>query len=71
VTYQIDNPQIAPTTRSRWASRTCRSATARGSTAWSWHPDGRDYIKNGKPVKIVGEPLFYEPIAVAVDKGDP
>ena len=30
-----------------------------------------DYIKNGAPLKIVGEPLFYEPIAVAVDKGDP
>ena len=29
-----------------------------------------EYIKTGKPVKIVGEPLFYEPIAVAVDKGD-
>jgi polar amino acid transport system substrate-binding protein len=29
-----------------------------------------EYIKNGKPVKIVGQPLFYEPIAVAVDKGD-
>jgi polar amino acid transport system substrate-binding protein len=30
-----------------------------------------EYIKAGKPVKIVGDPLFYEPIAVAVDKGDP
>jgi len=30
-----------------------------------------DYIRNGKPVKIVGQPLFYEPISIAVDKGDP
>src|SRR5262249_62385067 len=30
-----------------------------------------DYIKNGKPVKMLGQPLFYEPIAVAIDKGDP
>ena len=30
-----------------------------------------DYINNGAPLKIVGDPLFYEPIAVAVDKGDP
>jgi polar amino acid transport system substrate-binding protein len=29
-----------------------------------------EYLKNGKPVKIVGEPLFYEPVAVAIDKGD-
>jgi polar amino acid transport system substrate-binding protein len=30
-----------------------------------------EYIKSGKPVKIVGDPLFFEPIAVAFDKGDP
>ncbi|MGH6931913.1 MAG: transporter substrate-binding domain-containing protein [Dongiaceae bacterium] len=30
-----------------------------------------DYIKNGKPLKLVGEALFAEPIAVAIDKGDP
>jgi len=29
------------------------------------------YIKDGKPVKTLGEPLFYEPVAVAIDKGDP
>jgi polar amino acid transport system substrate-binding protein len=28
-------------------------------------------IKAGKPVKIVGDPVFMEPIAVAIDKGDP
>jgi polar amino acid transport system substrate-binding protein len=26
------------------------------------------YIDSGKPVKIVGDPVFYEPLAVAVDK---
>jgi polar amino acid transport system substrate-binding protein len=31
----------------------------------------KDYIKTGKPVKVVGKPLFYEPTAVAIDKGDP
>ena len=30
-----------------------------------------DYIKGGKPVKILGQPLFYEPVSIAVDKGDP
>jgi polar amino acid transport system substrate-binding protein len=29
------------------------------------------YIAYGRPLKIVGEPLFAEPVAVAVDKGDP
>ncbi|MDZ4735916.1 MAG: transporter substrate-binding domain-containing protein [Rhodospirillaceae bacterium] len=28
-------------------------------------------IKAGKPLKIVGDPVFMEPIAVAIDKGDP
>jgi polar amino acid transport system substrate-binding protein len=31
----------------------------------------QDYIKAGKPLKVVGKPLFYEPISVAIDKGDP
>jgi polar amino acid transport system substrate-binding protein len=26
------------------------------------------YIDSGKPVKVVGDPVFYEPLAVAVDK---
>jgi polar amino acid transport system substrate-binding protein len=30
-----------------------------------------DQIKNGGPFKFVGEPLFDEPIAIAIDKGDP
>ncbi len=29
-----------------------------------------DAIKNGYPLKVVGDPVFYEPLAVAVDKGD-
>ena len=28
-------------------------------------------IKSGQPLRVVGEPAFYEPLAVAVDKGDP
>lgn len=28
-------------------------------------------INAGKPLKIVGDPVFMEPIAVAIDKGDP
>lgn len=28
-------------------------------------------IEAGKPIKIIGEPLFYEPLAIATDKGDP
>ena len=27
-------------------------------------------IDSGLPMKVVGDPVFYEPLAVAVDKGD-
>ena len=26
------------------------------------------YIDEGNPVKIVGDPVFYEPLSVAIDK---
>ena len=28
-------------------------------------------IENGYPLRIVGDPVFFEPLAVAIDKGDP
>lgn len=28
-------------------------------------------IRNGYPIKRIGEPLFFEPLAIAIDKGDP
>ena len=28
-------------------------------------------MRAGDPVKIVGKPLFVEPVAIAIDKGDP
>jgi polar amino acid transport system substrate-binding protein len=28
-------------------------------------------IDNGYPIKVVGDPLFLEPLSVAIDKGDP
>jgi polar amino acid transport system substrate-binding protein len=30
-----------------------------------------DAIKQGYPLKVVGDPLFLEPLSVAIDKGDP
>jgi polar amino acid transport system substrate-binding protein len=29
-----------------------------------------DAIKNGYPIRVVGEPVFLEPLSVAIDKGD-
>lgn len=34
-------------------------------------PTIQEAIKNGYPMKVVGEPAFYEPLSVATDKGDP
>ncbi len=34
-------------------------------------PNFLDAIKSGYPIRVVGDPLFYEPLAVAIDKGDP
>jgi polar amino acid transport system substrate-binding protein len=34
-------------------------------------PTIMDAIKQGYPLKIVGDPLFLEPLSVAIDKGDP
>ena len=34
-------------------------------------PTIEEAIKGGYPMKVVGDPVFYEPLSVAVDKGDP
>ncbi len=34
-------------------------------------PTIQEAIKNGYPMKVVGDPVYYEPLAVATDKGDP
>lgn len=33
-------------------------------------PTIQEAIKNGYPLKVVGDPVFYEPLSVAIDKGD-
>lgn len=34
-------------------------------------PTIQEAIKNGYPMKVIGDPAFYEPLSVATDKGDP
>jgi len=34
-------------------------------------PTINEALKNGYPIKVVGKPLFLEPLSVAIDKGDP
>lgn len=33
-------------------------------------PTIQEAIKNGYPLKVVGDPVYYEPLSVALDKGD-
>ncbi|MBT5416329.1 MAG: transporter substrate-binding domain-containing protein [Rhodospirillaceae bacterium] len=33
-------------------------------------PTIQEAIKSGYPLKVMGDPVFYEPLSVAVDKGD-
>jgi len=72
VTYRIDNPQIVSYDEEPLG---VEDLSLGDGTRLDGMVVGiltaEDYIKNGKPVKIVGQPLFFEPIAVAVDKGDP
>jgi polar amino acid transport system substrate-binding protein len=72
ITYQIDNPQIVSYDEEPLG---VEDLSLGDGTRLDGMVVGiltaEEYIKNGKPVKIVGQPLFYEPIAVAVDKGDP
>lgn len=44
---------------------------ARLDAAFTALPTILDAIKQGYALKVVGEPLFKEPLAVAIDKGDP
>jgi len=39
--------------------------------ALSATPTILEAVKNGYPMRLVGDPVFYEPLAVATDKGDP
>lgn len=34
-------------------------------------PTINEAIKNGYPLRVIGKPVFYEPLSVAIDKGDP
>jgi polar amino acid transport system substrate-binding protein len=72
VTYQIDNPQIVSYDEEPIGVEDLSLGDGKRLDAMVvGQLTAEDYIKNGKPVKIVGGPLFAEPIAVAIDKGDP
>ncbi len=70
--YQVENPQIRPYETDTSAFDDLRLGDGKRLDAvFSPTLVLRQAIKSGYPFRLVGEPLFYEPLAVAVDKGDP
>jgi polar amino acid transport system substrate-binding protein len=70
--YQIDEPDIQTYDTDLLALDDLRLGDGmRLDAAVTALPTATGAIDQGYPLKIVGDPLFLEPLAVAIDKGDP
>jgi polar amino acid transport system substrate-binding protein len=70
--YRIDDPNIQTYDTDLLALDDLRLGDGvRLDAALTALPTTMDAIDQGYPLKIVGDPLFLEPLAVAIDKGDP
>ncbi len=71
-TYQIDNADIHTYDTDTLALDDLRLGDGvRLDAVITALPTAMEAIKKGYPLKVVGDPLFLEPLAVATDKGDP
>ena len=69
--YQISNPEIKSYETSTIALDDLRLGDGvRLHGVVSSLPVFLEAIENGYPIKVVGEPIFYEPLAVTIDLGD-
>ncbi len=69
--YQISNPEIKSYETSTIALDDLRLGDGvRLDGVVSSLPVFLEAIENGYPIKVVGEPIFYEPLAVTIDLGD-
>ena len=70
-THQIDNAQIKSYETSTIALDDLRLGDGvRLDGVVSSLPVFLEAIENGYPVKVIGDPIFYEPLAVTIDLGD-
>ncbi len=70
-TYQIDNPEITTYENSLIALDELRLGDGVHLDAViSSMPTILEAISNGYPIKVIGDPVFYEPLAVCIDLGD-
>ncbi len=69
--YQISNPEIKSYETSTIALDDLRLGDGvRLDGVVSSLPVFLEAIENGYPIKVVGDPIFYEPLAVTIDRGD-
>jgi polar amino acid transport system substrate-binding protein len=69
--YQISNPTIKSYETSTIALDDLRLGDGvRLDGAVSSLPVFLEAIENGYPIKVVGEPIFYEPLSLTIDLGD-
>ena len=69
--YQINNPEIKSYETSTIALDDLRLGDGvRLDGVVSSLPVFLEAIKNGYPIKVLGDPIFYEPLAVTIDLGD-
>jgi polar amino acid transport system substrate-binding protein len=70
--YIVDNPQIQTYDTDTTAIRDLALGDGvRLDAVISAQPTLQGAIDKGQPIKIVGDPVFYEPLAVAFDKSAP
>jgi polar amino acid transport system substrate-binding protein len=71
-TFQINNPQIDTfTTDTDALDALALGDGVRCDAASSSVPIIQAYIDDGGPVKLVGDPIYYEPLSIALDKNAP
>lgn len=70
--YVVDNAQIQGfNTDTDALDALALGDGVRCDAAMTALPTIAQYIADGNPVKVVGDPLYFEPLAVAFDKNDP
>jgi polar amino acid transport system substrate-binding protein len=72
IEFVVDNPQIRTYDTDTSAIQDLELGDGvRLDAAMSALPTLEEAIKAGKPIKIVGDPLYYEPLAAAIDREAP
>jgi len=70
--FVVDNPHILTfNTDTDALYQLSLGDGVRCDAAMSAQPTIQAYIDDGGPIKLVGDPLYYEPLSIAFDKNDP